>query len=110
MVTNITREINGMRVKIGAFDEKSKTLYINRNKKKHFHRKTQSWGIDWDKYKELRMIGGLENVVITDFSLGEGWKIDQKTIHDHRFFMHFPPHGLQMFVPEKYWVKGGATI
>jgi hypothetical protein len=109
MVTDITKEINGRKIKIGVFDEESKTLYINRNKKKHFHRKTQSWGLDWEKYKELRVMGNLENIIISD-SNGEMWKVDQKTVHDHRFFMHFPPNGLQMFVPEKYWVKGGATI
>jgi hypothetical protein len=105
MVTTIKKEINGKNLKLGVFDEESKTLFINISKKKHFHRKTKSWGLDWEKYKELRMMGGLEHVIITDSSLGEGWKIDKDTIHDHRFFMYFPPHGLQMFVPEQYWER-----
>lgn len=101
----ITTRINvkGKDLNIGTFDTETKVWYIDRDKSKHFHRKMQAWGLDWEVYKNLRMFEKLEKVKIMDRKLEKTWTIDYITIRNRKMFKNFPPHRIQIFIPEEAW-------
>lgn len=75
---------------------------------KHFHRRTQAWGLQAEAIPRLRELG----VTTVELRLDTG-EILLASLDDYerRGFVLDLGHGKQMFLPEKYWtVKEPATL
>lgn len=68
----------------------------------HFHRFLQAWGLQASAIPQLREMGvAAVRLVVDDGSVLEA-SLGQ--IDRFGFKREFPPHGEQVFLPERYWV------
>lgn len=109
MLIPTTIRANGKELKIGKFDTEIGRWIIKRNKDKHFHRKMNAWGLDYEMYDFLKKTYGLNDVVIYDMNDSNGrpqsWTIKYIDIEKNKMFREFKPHRKQIFIAEKYWTK-----
>jgi hypothetical protein len=83
---------------IGTITISTKTIKINRNRKKHFFRKGSAWGFCDAMLREAKTFN---TVWLKDDEKNE-WKIPVKYIMDNGFYLNYRKEGyeLQIFIEE----------
>lgn len=111
MLVPLSIKVNEKNLKIGQFDTVLGRWIIKRNKDKHFHKKMNAWGLDYEMYEYLKKTFGLSDVVIYDMRVKpQSWTISYWDIEKHKIFKEFKPYRKQIFIEEKYWQKKESMV
>jgi hypothetical protein len=81
--------------------------HTKRNKKKHFHRKSKSWGLSNAVVNDL-MDDGVRIIVIEETSNKNYYCVSIDKFFEKSFYLQFDGYELQRFLPEKDWAKTKA--
>lgn len=100
------KQDNGEVREIGLFSPSSKTLFLTRNRDKHFYRKLGAWGLDQEVLMRLIAEEGLEDIVLYDKKRHKRYITTSKEFIDNGLHLHFKPYRLQVFLKEEYWREG----
>lgn len=93
--------------KLGIVDKESRTLFVNRERTKHLHRNSNSYGFNYMLLKEAQ---SFDFIMLKDEITT--YKIPRQAVLDYGDFLHFKQQGFekQIFVPlsilETYCASG----
>lgn len=105
MKTRVTITQNGRELHIGVIYKipSGKTVFSKTVKEsKHLYRKSDAWGIDAQKYKEL-IEPNCDYILIHDLESGGDYKTRVKIFSKFGEYLHFKPHRAQIFLPRIYF-------